>query len=351
RSLVIGHGDRLLVEPCLRIRRRMLAVEDRDPAEVLARGPEVVHVPLGEHRNPRSGGHQAVRQVPGIVRRACVDAPGADIQGGPEASTGAFIEGPVADDGLGRSRGHSHGRMPDRGAGGSSAVVDEAEIADVLAAQSSSDLDRGRSVHRVRDEPVHFVGRDSGIIEGRLRGLEGQLQLCASGRLRELGGSDAGDGGGIVVASHWRFLPCSATRTWPLTCVPIPFVPVTSIRALELSSSNSLTVPVTVKVSPGKFGAPRRMLTSVSSAWGPAQSVTKRPMRPIVVIIFMMLSWVPASLAAAVSWWTSDQSRVAIAPPATSVAVTGMVISGSVWPGSHSVGITPPSRRRCGRSP
>src|SRR5699024_12654759 len=131
--------------------------------------------------------------------------------------------------------------------------------------------------------PGRFGGGASGIIAGRLAGLEGQLQLGASGRLRELGGSDAGDGGGIVVAPHWRFLPCSATRTWPLTCVPIPFVPVTSIRALELSSSNSLTVPVTVKVSPGKFGAPRRMLTSVSSAWGTAQSVTKRPMRPFAV--------------------------------------------------------------------
>src|SRR5699024_9130902 len=150
-------------------------------------------------------------------------------------------------------------------------------------AQSSSDLDRGRSVHRVRDEPVHFAGGDSGILEARLRGLERQLQHRASGGLRALGRSGAGDVGGIVVASHWRFLHCSATRTWPLTCVPIPFVPVTSIRALELSSSNSLTVPVTVKVSPGKFGAPRRMLTSVSSAWGPAQSVTKRPMRPFGV--------------------------------------------------------------------
>src|SRR5699024_6053802 len=140
---------------------------------------------------------------------------------------------------------------------GSAAVVDETEITDVLAAQSSSDLDRGRGVHRVRDEPVDFVGRDSGIVEGRLRGLECQLQLCAPGVLRELGGSDAGDGGGIVVASHQRFLPCSATRTWPLACVPIPFVPVTSISALALSASNSLSVSVTGKVPAVKCGPPR----------------------------------------------------------------------------------------------
>lgn len=103
RGLMISHGDRLLVEPCLRIRRRVFAIEDRDPAEVLARGPIVVHIPLSEHRDPRGRGHQTVRQIPGIVRRAGVDAPRTDVQSGSETGTGAFVEGPVADDGLGRS--------------------------------------------------------------------------------------------------------------------------------------------------------------------------------------------------------------------------------------------------------
>jgi hypothetical protein len=62
--------------------------------------------------------------------------------------------------------------------------------------------------------------------------------------------------------------------------------------------------PEKVMVSPGRFGVPSRMFTFRIVASGPAQSVTKRPTKPLVVRMFMKTSCIPAAWAAALSWCT-----------------------------------------------
>src|SRR6185437_13300203 len=52
RILVIFQRDRALVEPGVGVGRRVLAVDDRDPAEVLVGDTVRRHVPLGVYRDP-----------------------------------------------------------------------------------------------------------------------------------------------------------------------------------------------------------------------------------------------------------------------------------------------------------
>jgi FAD binding domain len=68
RILVVLNGDRLLVEVRLRVVGGMLAVGHRNRAEVLARRPGQVHVPLGDHRHLRGRRGRAVR-----IRERIVD--------------------------------------------------------------------------------------------------------------------------------------------------------------------------------------------------------------------------------------------------------------------------------------
>jgi len=53
------------------------------------------------------------------------------------------------------------------------------------------------------------------------------------------------------------------------------------------------TAPVIVIVSPAMFGAPSLMATDVRIASGPAQSVMKRPTKPLVLRMFMKMSGMP----------------------------------------------------------
>ena len=63
RVLVVLDRDRPLVEPSVRIARRVGAVDDRDPAEVLVGDAVGRHVALGVQCHPRRGRQQPERRV------------------------------------------------------------------------------------------------------------------------------------------------------------------------------------------------------------------------------------------------------------------------------------------------
>jgi hypothetical protein len=65
--LVLGQRDRLAVEPGVRVRRGVLPVRDRHPAEVLAGRARLVHVPAGRHGHRRGRRGQAHRVIPANV--------------------------------------------------------------------------------------------------------------------------------------------------------------------------------------------------------------------------------------------------------------------------------------------
>src|SRR4051812_1821582 len=110
--------DRLLIEPRLRIGRRVLAIGDADASEVLARHTELVHVPPREHRDPRRGRDETEWEVPAVLhlRRVTVGA------SEPEAE--AFIEGAVAHDDPSGAGLDGHRRLMNRGARRAAAVMD-----------------------------------------------------------------------------------------------------------------------------------------------------------------------------------------------------------------------------------
>src|SRR5262249_56446117 len=56
RRLVLLERDRLLVEPRSGVRRRVFAIGDRDPPEVLTGRAVLVHAAGGEHRHPLGRG-------------------------------------------------------------------------------------------------------------------------------------------------------------------------------------------------------------------------------------------------------------------------------------------------------
>src|SRR5690606_31321254 len=107
------------------------------------------------------------------------------------------------------------------------------------------------------------------------------------------------------------------TSTVAVACGPAALRTVTStVTRAEPSSRGltELTVPVNVAVAPGRLGVPRRTASRRSTASGPAQSVMKRPMSPLVVQMFMTMSPAPTLSAYAWSWWIRWKSRDAMAP-------------------------------------
>ena len=211
RGLVVLEGDRLLVEPGLRVGGGVLAVGHRHPAQVLGGGPGHVQVALGGHGHPLGRGQQPDRRVPGEVGRLGVGDRGPVLHPGAEPVARPLVEGPVADDDIGHARLDGHGRLLDGAAPGAAAVVDAAEEGQLAHAQAAGDLDLRVGVRAEGDQPVHLGRLDAGVAQGEVDRLDGQPQLAATRLLGELGGPDA---------RRWPSLPAKECRS-PLIG-PIP---------------------------------------------------------------------------------------------------------------------------------
>ena len=247
--LVVLEGDRLLVEEGLRVGGGVVPVGDGDPTEVLAGGPGLVHVPPAEHGHPLRGGEQAERGVPGEVGRLRVGRGRAVLDARAEAMAGALVEGPVDDDHVGDALGDRHGRLLDRAARRAATVVDPGEELEVADAGQAGDLDLRVGVGGEGDHAVDVGRLDAGVLEGKDRGLAGQLHLRAPRGLGELRGADPGDRGRPDephIAAHG-----STSSTLPVTWAPIALAPTRPIVTVLVASSLASTEPVKVIVSPG----------------------------------------------------------------------------------------------------
>ena len=261
RGLMLLQGDRLLVEPRLRVGGGVLAVRHRHPAEVLGGGAGDVQVALGGHGHPLRRGEQALGRVPGEVRGLGVGGREPTLHADTEPVARSLVERPIADDHVGHSGLDGHGCLLDGAASGPAAVVDAAEEGELPHAQAAGDLDFGIGVRAEGHQTVHLGRLDPGIAQGEVDGLHGQSQLAAARLLGELGGADSGDGGlayeGVLGAAHWAPPTGRSRRTVPVTWSPRPLAPrrVTSTAALPstaaVGSSLAVTDPVRVMVSSG----------------------------------------------------------------------------------------------------
>ena len=195
RSLVFLDGDRLLVEVRLGVLGGVLAVGDRDRAEVLARRPREMHIPLGDHCDLRSRRREAVR-----VRERVVDARRVGVLHQPhlhlaEPHAGALVESPVGHHAIRDTGGHRDGRLLHGGACRPAAVVDLGEELQVPDTRCARDGNLGVGVHRERRHTVDVGRGQAGIVECVEHRLGGQAQLAAAGVLGEVGGPDSDDRG------------------------------------------------------------------------------------------------------------------------------------------------------------
>src|SRR5581483_11183660 len=121
----------------------------------------------------------------------------------------------------------------------------------------------GIGVHGERREPVDLRRLDPGVGAGGDARLQRELELAAARGLGELRRADADHRGppGVAMCGHDAACPVgSSSSTVPATC-----------RPRELLAT---TEPVTVRCRYGYAGAPRRTRSALTSASGPAQSVT-----------------------------------------------------------------------------
>src|SRR5215472_7482960 len=183
--------------------------------------------------------------------------------------------------------------MRHRRASGASAIVDAAEERQLADADGARDLDLVVPVHGERHHAVDVGRLQTGVLERRCHRLAGEAQLRPAGVLRKLGGPDADDGG-AVAERHLE--PAGKARvTVPVTCSPSRLCPTTSTSTMPSRSPGlaEVTRPVILMVSPARLGAPRRMAMVFTAASGPAQSVTNRPTKPLVVRMFMKIPGIP----------------------------------------------------------
>ncbi len=255
---MVGEGDGLAVEVGGGVVRGVPSVGDRDVPECLGGEVVGVQVALGGHGHPGGGGQQPPGQRP--TERCPLRRGLPLLDPGPEAAPGTLVEGAVADDDLCNPRGDGEGGLLDGGAGRAASVVDTGEEGQVPDAGRLGDGDLGAGVHGEGDHAVDIGGGESGVVEGGVHGLDGELELAAAGVLGELGRSDAGDGGAAaeLVAGADAHAGTSAV-TVPVTWWPIPFTPTTRISMVvpeavvpgTVAPETAVTVPVRVIVSPG----------------------------------------------------------------------------------------------------
>ena len=246
---MLSQRHRPLVEPGVRVDRRVTPVRHRDQAEVLAGRPVVMHVAPGDHGDGRGRHGEAHRVVPAVVHptrgRGGHRGPG-DLA---EPVAGALVQAPVAHHDL-----RSSGRDRHRGelyasASRATPVAHLAEERELAYAQLAGERDLSGVVHCERDQAVHVRRSQPGVGQRRRRRLGRQPQLAAPGVLRELGGPDPGDRrrpGDHAAPPAW---PAGrTTRTVPVTWSPRRQRPVTSTR--HSPSSCPVTRPENVSVSP-----------------------------------------------------------------------------------------------------
>ena len=93
--------------------------------------------------------------------------------------------------------------------------------------------------------------------QGRQGGFHGQAQFSAAGVLGKLGRAQTNDGGaaGDIGFTHCLSLLHSGqarhTRTVPVTWLPKPFLPLRVTSTLRSLSRLSVTLPLSVMLSPG----------------------------------------------------------------------------------------------------
>src|SRR5207249_88594 len=139
-----------------------------------------------------------------------------------------------------------HDRLLHGRAGGAAAVVDAAEELELADAEIARDLDLGIAVHRERDHALDLGRLDGGVAQGGFDGLHRQVQLAPARVLRELGGADAGDRGGVPqrVLGHG-----SVSSTVPVTWSPALLAPRTATSTTP--PCLRVTFPVIRMVSSG----------------------------------------------------------------------------------------------------
>src|SRR5215472_3255550 len=305
RRLVVLECDRAPMEPRGRIVRGMPAVRDRHPAEVLAGGAVLVHVAAREHCHPMRRGQEPEWRIPSEVHPVGVRCGSEALHAGAEAAPGATIESAIADDHAGHAGCYRHDGVRHRRASGASPVMDAAEERQVAYADGARDLGLVVPVHGERHHSVDVGGLQPCVLERGRHRLAGKTEFLPAGVLRELGGPDPDDGG-PVAEGHLE--PAgNATVTVPVTCSPRLLRPTTSTSTTPSRSPGlaEVTQPVIRMVSPARLGAPRRMAMLFTAASGPAQSVTNRPTKPLVVRMFMKMPGIPRRRASSTSWWTS----------------------------------------------
>src|SRR5215472_16511771 len=195
--------------------------------------------------------------------------------------------------------------MRHRRASGASAIVDAAEERQLADADGAGDLGLVVPVHGERHHAVDVGRLQTGVLERGSHRLAREAELRPAGVLRELGGPDPDDRG--PVAERHLEPAGNATVTVPVTCSPRRLRPTTSTSTMPSPSPwmAEVTQPVSRMVSPARLGTPRRMAMLFTAASGPAQSVTNRPMKPLVVRMFMKMPGIPRRRASSTSWWTS----------------------------------------------
>src|SRR3954452_23324393 len=102
--------------------------------------------------------------------------------------------------------------MADDAATGTAPVAHLAEERDVAEAEVAGDLDLFGGLECVRREPVDFPGRDAGVVERELDGLQGEALLGPVEPLGELRLPDPRDRG--PVADH-RVTASASRATTP----------------------------------------------------------------------------------------------------------------------------------------
>ena len=182
--------DRALVKPRIGVVGRVLAVDDRDPAEVLVSDAVGRHVALSVQRDPRRGSEQSERRVMGHEQRGF----GAGAPTAAESEPRPFVEGAPAHHHVGDTAGDGHRRVHHGAGRRSAAVRHPREEGQVANADVARDVDLVAGVHGEGDHAVDITGRQAGVVERGTDCLTGQLQLAAPGLLGELGLADTGDG-------------------------------------------------------------------------------------------------------------------------------------------------------------
>ena len=171
---------------------------------MLRRRAELVHVPARLERVVLGGRHQADRHrerrrpTDGVPHRSA-RRPGAD-PGPPEPPELALADRAVAHDDLGRARRHRHGGVVDDRTRRVAAARIERDVPQVTDAQRLCERRRLTALTRVDAEPVDVGQRETGVLDGPLHRLTGELELGAASRarFRVLGLADADDAGAVT---------------------------------------------------------------------------------------------------------------------------------------------------------